>query len=278
MTDLAALTTPRPDLERLATAFERLRAMEYLVADRGCCPSCNWRELKEQHPDRAGRGPALDLNDQSLDAAFGPPALSPEYQARLDALDDEDDEGPDQIFEEAEHAGALVRDPVLSNPLWICRAGNSDEIDRAGLARLVMSSYLARELPSLRVRWPGFPRKRFDFVSVKADLCDIFGDAKDYAAATSSLLDTITGYAAMLETIPEGPMERTASCVLQAARGRGVDQAQGPGQEPPGDLRARGGRRRYAPERPTGDGLRPRPGRRADLVCLLRPQRLDAIG
>ena len=123
-----SVITPKSDLGRLNTAVARLRAMGYIVADSGCCASCNWRALREQYPDH--EGPALNFHDQSLDGAFGEPQLTDEYAVRvLDAEGDE--EALEALYDEACNAGAYRRDEVQSDELWIGHCGAAEEIRRA---------------------------------------------------------------------------------------------------------------------------------------------------
>src|SRR5262245_45420266 len=56
------------DIARLRVAVERLRAAGYVVVDGGCCPSCNWRQIRDEYPDADN---VVQFNDQCLDAAFG---------------------------------------------------------------------------------------------------------------------------------------------------------------------------------------------------------------
>jgi hypothetical protein len=120
---------PKTDLARLNIAVARLRAMGYIVADGGCCQSCNWRGLREKYQDH--EGPALNFHDQSLARAFGELELTAEYALRVGLIPEEDEEAHEALFEEACEAGAFVRDEVQFGELWISHYGTAEAIRRA---------------------------------------------------------------------------------------------------------------------------------------------------
>ena len=113
------------DSARLRDAVDQLRHAGYAVLAGGCCPSCNWHQIHEDHPD------AIDIihfNDQSLDAAFGGLEPTPEWRAYLDG--DDEDEAERRVEEWLNHWGddehpAAQRPGMLSQSLWIQHSGDA---------------------------------------------------------------------------------------------------------------------------------------------------------
>jgi hypothetical protein len=115
------------DSVRLREALEQLKHAGYAVLAGGCCPSCNWRQICEDHPD------AIDIihfNDQSLDSAFGGLEPTPEWRAYLDGAGDDEDEAEWRLDEWLSHWGddehpAAQRPGMLSQSLWIQHSGDA---------------------------------------------------------------------------------------------------------------------------------------------------------
>jgi hypothetical protein len=115
------------DSARLRDAVDRLKDAGYAVLAGGCCPSCNWRQIHEDHPDEID---IIHFNDQSLDAAFGGIEATPEWRAYLDGAGDDEDEAERRVeewlnhWDDNEHPAAQ-RPGMLSDSLWIQHRGDA---------------------------------------------------------------------------------------------------------------------------------------------------------
>ena len=115
------------DIARLRVAVERLRADGYVVLDGGCCPSCNWALVDNDHP---GAVDVVQFNDQCLDAAFGAMEPTPEWRGYLDAAGDDEEESERRCEEWLNHwddneQPAAQRPGMLSDSLWIQHDGDA---------------------------------------------------------------------------------------------------------------------------------------------------------
>jgi hypothetical protein len=115
------------DIARLRVAVERLRADGYVVLDGGCCPSCNWGQIRAEYPDAHD---VVQFNDQCLDAAFGEMEPTPEWRGYLDAAGHSEEESERRCEEWLNHWGddecpAAQRPGMLSDSLWIQHAGDA---------------------------------------------------------------------------------------------------------------------------------------------------------
>jgi hypothetical protein len=193
---------PKTDLGRLNIAVERLRALGYIVADGGCCLSCNWRALLEPYPDH--EGPVINFHDQSLARAFGERELTTEYALRMELIPCDDEEAQKALFEEAYQAGAFVRDEVQFGELWISHHGLAEHIRRA-------VSVLREE--GLDASWNGDERKnicirpRWDAVVKEKRLTALEGYISDQQAMIEYLeqegKNTTAAHAALARLVAE---------------------------------------------------------------------------
>jgi hypothetical protein len=113
------------DSARLRDALDRLKHAGYAVLAGGCCPSCNWRQIHEDHPDAID---IINVNDQSLDAAFGGLEPTPEWLAYLDGAGDDEDEQEHRWgawFEESYDLTVAQRPGMLKDSLWIQHDGDT---------------------------------------------------------------------------------------------------------------------------------------------------------
>ena len=112
------------DIARLRVAVERLRADGYVVLDGGCCPSCNWGQIRDEYPDADN---VVQFNYQCLDAAFGAMEPTPEWRGYVDAAGDDEEESECRWQEWLNHWGddAAQRPGMLSDSLWIQHDGDA---------------------------------------------------------------------------------------------------------------------------------------------------------
>jgi hypothetical protein len=113
------------DSVRLRDAVDRLKHAGYAVLAGGCCPSCNWRQVYEDHPDAID---IIQFNDQALDAAFGGLEPTPEWRAYLEGAGADEDEQEHRFaewFEKSDDPGVAQRPGMLNDSLWVQHGGDT---------------------------------------------------------------------------------------------------------------------------------------------------------
>jgi hypothetical protein len=131
------------DRERLAQAFGELADRGYLLPFAGwdvCCPSCGWQEVAKQiGADEVlpGNLKTVWWHEQADSYAFCmDPSVTPQTEAFLDKMPDEDEENTIEVWLEA-HAEEAAADSVLARlddyavllePLFINWRGDKNEI------------------------------------------------------------------------------------------------------------------------------------------------------